>query len=252
MMEFQAGTARVAVNVASQAALLADVAGRFARGEGFALATLNLDHLVKLARDGDFAAAYAAHDLVSADGRPVVWLSHLAGRGVELVTGSDLLRPLLRQAAESGVSVAFFGATAETLNAAAERLRDEIPGLNIALTIAPPMGFDPEGPDANSALEQMQEAGIQLCLIALGAPRQERFAAFGHKIVPGIGFASIGAGLDFIAGTQTRAPAWVRAIALEWLWRLLTDPRRLALRYLQSALILPGHAIRAARMRRSR
>lgn len=249
-MEFQAGAARVEVNVPSRAALLDEIVGRFARGEGFALATLNLDHLVKLARDPAFAAAYGAHDLVSADGRPVVWLARLARRPVGLVTGSDLIRPLLQRTAEAGVPVALFGATTETLEAAAARLGADIPGLDIALTIAPPMGFDPEGDEAGAALVQMRERGVRLCLIALGAPRQERFAAFGRKTAPGIGFASIGAGLDFIAGTQRRAPAWVRAIALEWLWRMLSDPRRLALRYLHSALILPGHVARAIRMRR--
>lgn len=249
-MEFQAGAARVEVNVPSRAALLDEIAARFARGDGFALATLNLDHLVKLSRDPAFAAAYRAHDLVSADGRPIVGLARLAGYRIELVTGSDLIRPLLQQAAGAGIPVALFGATTHTLKTAARRLMADIPGLEIALTIAPPMGFDPDGAEAEAALVRLREAGIRLCLIALGAPRQERFAAFGRMVAPEIGFVSIGAGLDFIAGTQRRAPAWLRAIALEWLWRLLSDPRRLALRYLQSALILPGHVMRALRMRR--
>jgi len=248
-MEFRAGSARVAVNVASRAGLLDGIAARLARGEGFALATLNLDHLVKLGRDADFAAAYAAQDLVTADGRPVVWLARLAGREVELITGSDLIRPLLRVAAGLGAPVGFLGATDATLAAAARRLRDDIPGLEIACTIAPPMGFDPEGEAARAALAQMQAAGVRLCLLALGAPRQERLAALGRRAAPGIGFVSIGAGLDFIAGSQRRAPAWMRAVALEWLWRMLSDPRRLALRYLRAAAILPGQAWRAWRVR---
>ena len=65
-----------------------------------------------------------------------------------------------------------------------------------------------------------------------------------------MGFVSIGAGLDFLAGSQTRAPAWVRAIAMEWLWRMLANPRRLALRYLRCALILPGLARDALRQGR--
>lgn len=249
-MEFCAGNARVAVNMPSRAVLLAEVSARFARGEGFALATLNLDHLVKLARDPAFATAYTAQDLVTADGRPITWLARLAGRRLDLVTGSDLIRPLLRTAAEAGVPVGFFGATEATLSGAAARLQSEIPGLQVACLIAPPMGFDPEGAGAHEALARMQAAGVRLCLVALGAPKQERFAAFARHITPEIGFASIGAGLNFIAGSQRRAPAWIRAIALEWLWRMLSDPRRLALRYLHSALILPGHMRRSLRMRR--
>lgn len=248
-MEFRSGAAKVVVNMPTRASVLEEVAARLARGEGFALATLNLDHLVKLGDDPAFAEAYAAQDLVTADGRPVTWLARLAGQRLELVTGSDLLRPLLGVAAQAGVPVGFFGATAETLALAAERLESEIPGLHVVCRIAPPMGFDPESEAARDALMQMQAAGVRLCLLALGAPKQERLAALGRKLAPKIGFASIGAGLDFIAGHQRRAPAWVRAVAMEWLWRMLSDPRRLALRYLRAALILPGQTLAAWRMR---
>jgi UDP-N-acetyl-D-mannosaminuronic acid transferase (WecB/TagA/CpsF family) len=65
-----------------------------------------------------------------------------------------------------------------------------------------------------------------------------------------MGFVSIGAGLDFIAGFQTRAPLWVRRIAMEWLWRMLSDPRRLAKRYLDCALVLPDLALAARKQGR--
>lgn len=249
VMEFRAGRARVAVNAPTRDMLLHEIAARLKSGRGFALATLNLDHLVKLARDPAFAAAYQAQDFVTADGRPVVWLSRLAGRRVELVTGSDLIRPLMQVAADTGAKVGFLGATRPTLDAAAARLQSDIPGLAVDCTVAPPMGFDPEGDAAREALARMQAAGVRLCLVALGAPKQERFAAFARNITPEIGFASIGAGLDFIAGSQRRAPRWVRVMAMEWMWRMLSDPRRLALRYLRAALILPGQAWRAWRMR---
>lgn len=249
VIEFRAGRAHVAVNMRDREGVLRQVAARLAGGQGFALATLNLDHLVKLRSDPAFATAYAAQDLVTADGRPIVWLARLAGRQIELVTGSDLIRPLLQVAADAGTRVGFLGTTADTLSAAADRLQAEIPGLDVACMIAPPMGFDPDSAAARDALHRMQAAGVRLCLLALGAPKQECLAALGRQIVPGMGFASIGAGLDFIAGSQRRAPRWMRAVALEWLWRLLSDPRRLARRYLQSALILPGQAWRAWRMR---
>ncbi|MCC7321194.1 MAG: WecB/TagA/CpsF family glycosyltransferase [Rubellimicrobium sp.] len=249
-MEFRSGAARVRVNAPLRAGLLAAVEARLARGEGFAIATLNLDHLVKLARDPAFAGAYRAQDFVTADGRPVVWLARLAGQRLELITGSDLIVPLLHVAAARQVRVGLLGATGATLAGAAERLREAIPGLDIAQQIAPPMGFDPDGDDARAALAAMQAAGVGLCLLALGAPKQERLAARGRELAPGIGFASIGAGLDFIAGSQRRAPAWVRAIALEWLWRMLSDPRRLLLRYLRAAMILPGQMRSALSQRR--
>ena len=105
-MDFDFAGHTVTVNMATRAALLAEIRRRFDAGEGFALATLNMDHLVKLAASPDFAAIYAAQDLVVADGRPVVALARLAGRQVDLVPGSDLVLPLARTAAAAGVTVA--------------------------------------------------------------------------------------------------------------------------------------------------
>lgn len=230
-------------------ALLAEVARRFRAGQGFALATINLDHLVKLQRDPAFRSVYAAQDLVCADGNPIVWLSRLAARPVDLVPGSDMVLPLAREAAAAGLPVALMGSTDAALSAAADALRDQVSGLQIAACIAPPMGFDADGPAAREVLQQLHDSGARLTFIALGAPKQEIFAALGRKITPGMGFASIGAGLDFLAGRQQRAPKWVRAIAMEWAWRMLSNPRRLFMRYLWCALILPGQAMAARRLR---
>jgi exopolysaccharide biosynthesis WecB/TagA/CpsF family protein len=123
------------------------------------------------------------------------------------------------------------------------------PGLQICAQIAPPMGFDPQSAAADDLIDRLIETKAQVCFLALGAPKQEIFAARAQSRAPGIGFISIGAGLDFIAGTQTRAPRWVRAIAAEWLWRLVHDPRRLAMRYAACFAILPGLTLAALRAR---
>lgn len=234
----------------SQAALLADLAVRFAAGRGFAVATLNLDHVVKLGRDAGFRAAYARQTHVVADGNPVVWLQRLAGRPVDLVPGSDLVGPLMALAARKGVPVAFLGSSAAVLEAAAARLQAAHPGLRIVERIAPPYGYDPEGAAAGADLDRIGASGARLCLLALGAPKQELLAARGLDRVPQCGFVSVGAGLDFIAGVQRRAPVWVRRMALEWVWRMAGDWRRLARRYLDCALVMPGLTLAAWRARR--
>ena len=244
-MKFNAGRAQVTVNTPDRAGLWHEIEARFSARRGFALATLNLDHLVKLRSSPEFAAAYAAQDIVVADGNPIVWLSRLAGQPVELMPGSELVIPLARKAAEAGIGVALLGSTQSALEAAAEHLQDQIEGLEITGKISPPFGFDPEGDDAATLLAQVQTSGAGLCFLALGAPKQEILAARGRDIAPNVGFASIGAGLDFLAGTQKRAPAWARRFALEWAWRLLSNPRRLFMRYLHCVLILPGHTLRA-------
>ncbi|WP_334063598.1 WecB/TagA/CpsF family glycosyltransferase [Limimaricola cinnabarinus] len=249
-MEFDHGAGRVRVNIAGHADLMGEVGARLRAHRGFALATLNLDHLVKLRRDAEFATAYAAQDLVTADGNPVVWLSRLAGREVALLPGADLIAPLAAEAARCGVAVAFVGGTEESLARAAQALQARVPGLRVAARIAPPMGFDPEGAEADAALDAVAASGAGLVFLALGAPKQERLAARGRARQPQLGFVSIGAGLDFLAGTQQRAPRLVRRLALEWLWRAGSNPARLAGRYARCTAILPGHALRAWRMRR--
>lgn len=243
------GSQPIAVNVPNRAALMDRVGDHLRNRDGFALATINLDHLVKLRTSDRFREAYGAQDIVVADGNPIVWLSHVARRPVQLAPGSDLVIPLVRIAAEHGVSVALLGATEAVLEAAAERLRTEAPGLQIAACLAPSQDFDPEGTEADQLLAALGRSGAGLTLLALGAPRQETFAARGRRSLPGMGFASIGASLDFLAGTQTRAPRWVRRLALEWLWRMLSNPSRLAGRYARCGLILPRLAVMALRQR---
>jgi len=248
-MQFRVSDTVIAVNVRDHAQLGDEVRRRLGDGAGFALATLNLDHLVKMGADPGFARAYAAQDLVVADGNPIVALARLAGRPVALLPGSDLIHPLCRLAAGEGAPVALIGSDAPTLDAAAKALTREIPALRVVLRHAPPMGFDPEGAEAARLLERLAESGARLCFVALGAPKQECFAARGRSLAPRVGFVSIGAGLDFIAGRQRRAPPWVRRLAMEWLWRMGHDLRRLGPRYARCFAILPGQIARALRMR---
>ncbi len=248
-MKFTTGSGETIVNIKTRPVLEDAVTTRLASCQGFALATLNLDHLVKLARDPDFRAAYKAQDLIVADGNPIVWLSRLARKPVELMPGSDLVVPLCALAQKAGQSVALVGSTDDSLRRAADSLQVSVPGLIVACHIAPPFGFDPEGPEADAILRRIDASGARLCFLALGSPKQERFAARGRVMAPKVGFASIGAGLDFLSGSQTRAPRWVRQLALEWLWRLLGQPRRMLLRYIQCAMILPGHTFDAMRKR---
>ena len=250
-MKFRFASTQIVVNLRDSAALMVAVEAALRAKTGFALATINLDHLVKLRTSAPFRAAYAAQTMVVADGNPIVWLSRLARRPVALVPGSDMVMPLARIAAAAGARVALVGSSDASLSAAAAHLTNEIPGIVIALKIAPPYGFDPDSSAAADILQQLQSTQIGLCFIALGAPKQEMFAARGRSLAPDVGFASVGAGLDFLAGAQTRAPAWVRTIAMEWLWRALSSPRRLIPRYAACAAILPGQVIAALRLRRS-
>lgn len=241
----------VGINSRDAASLLDEVRKRLTQRHGFAIATLNVDHLQRLGEDPAFGRAYMSHDLICADGNPIVWLTRLAGERVELVPGSDLVVPLMQIAAAGDWPVALIGGNDDSLNKAGDRLETLVPGLDIALRHAPGFPFNPDGAEADDVIAKIRASGARLCLLALGAPRQERFAIRARDALPGVGFASIGAGLDFLSGHQTRAPRILRRAKMEWLWRMLSNPKRLAARYAKGFTILPGHAIEAIRQGRS-
>lgn len=244
---------RVVISAPSRAALIEDLRSKMRARTGFTVATLNLDHAVKMRRHPQFRSDYSAHSHVTADGNPVVWLSRLSGqKGVELIAGSDISGPVIKLAAEEGIPVAFFGSTDAVLSRASDNLRAAYPALNIVACISPSFGFDPDGAEGDKALGQLAGSGARLVLLALGAPKQERFAIRAAQHMPETGFLSIGASLDFFAGWQRRAPRVVRKMAMEWAWRLIRDPRRLAGRYAACFAILPRLTIRAVRTRLSK
>lgn len=248
-MQFCFGERSVYVNFATSDALQQEVMDRFKARAGFSLATINLDHLVKLSASDSYLSTYLSQDLVVADGRPIVWLSKLAGCPVELMPGSDMVEPLCRWAATAGVSVAFVGSTQAALADAERVLAARVPGLNVAWTHAPGR-LDPESAEVSEILDELAARNIGLCFLALGAPKQERIAQRGRERAPHVGFASVGAGLDFFGGHQRRAPLWVRRLALEWLWRALSSPLRLGPRYLKCIAILPRLVVDAYKLRR--
>lgn len=212
---------------------------------GFALATLNMDHVSRMRRDRGLRAVLAAQDLVLADGHPVVWLSRLAGRRVDLLPGADLVMPLAAWAGPQGV--ALVGADHVTLARAAARM--EQAGVRVVLRLVAPMGLRADSAAAGDVLDTIRQSGAALCFLGLGVPLQERLALRGRGVAPNVGFISVGAGLDFLGGRRRRAPRWMRRVALEWLWRMGQEPRRLAPRYVRAVRALPPEALRALRLR---
>lgn len=210
---------------------------------GFTVFTLNLDHLVKLRRFPKFVTAYRHADLVTADGAPIVWLARRTGddhsRQITRTTGADIFVPLACAAAERDLPVYLFGSTIEVLSRTVDSLWHTTAGrITIAGIAAPSPNFDPEGPEADAAIEDMIASQARVAFIALGAPKQEVFAA--RAVAKGCRAAivCVGAAVDFVAGTQIRAPKALQRAGLEWAWRLATNPRRLTTRYAACARLL--------------
>lgn len=231
-----------ALSLPGVAALICNNAGSAAAQNVF---TLNLDHVVKMQKDATFREAYHRADLITADGFPIVLACYLQGRRISRVPGSDLIAPICAGAARSGKSIYFFGSSLQVLNGSSRLLQERHPGLTVAGLHAPPQGFNPTSEDARRCIEMIGRSGASLCFVALGAPKQELFSDYAKRTLPHTSFVCIGAGLDFIAGTQVRAPLWMQRWGMEWLWRAASDPGRLAYRYLLCAAALPGLLARA-------
>jgi len=238
-----------ALPLAETAALICHNAGSVAAQNVF---TLNLDHVVKMRKDAMFRSAYGRAGLITADGFPIALACSLQGKRVSRVAGSDLIVPISAEAARSGKSIYLFGSSSQVLIEASRLLQERNAGLTIAGVFAPPQGFDPTSEDARRCIVTIGNSGADLCFVALGAPKQELFADYGKSLLPNTSFVCIGAGLDFIAGAQVRAPPWMQRWDLEWLWRAASDPRRLLYRYLLCMAVLPGILARAALVPRRR
>jgi N-acetylglucosaminyldiphosphoundecaprenol N-acetyl-beta-D-mannosaminyltransferase len=190
---------------------------------------LNAAKIVKVRHDPKLAAIVANCGLVSADGQPIVWASRLLGRPLpERVAGIDLMERLLQVAEEAGYRVYILGARADILERAVDRLRMRYPRLVIA---GHRDGYFRDE-ESTAVCGEIRAARADILLVAIGSPRKEYWLAE-HGPALGVPFAmGIGGAVDVVAGERMRAPRLIRTLGLEWLFRLVQEPRRLALRYL--------------------
>jgi N-acetylglucosaminyldiphosphoundecaprenol N-acetyl-beta-D-mannosaminyltransferase len=221
--------------------------------KGGAVFTPNVDHVVQVEENIALRNAYAACELSLVDGQPLVWLSRAMGRPLpEKISGSDLVDPLCARLAAEGLTVFLLGGMPGVPEAAAAELQRRHPALRIAGTLSPPFGFEKSAGENQNVIDAVINARPDVVLVALGAPKQELWW-HAHKaaLAPAVGLG-IGATLDFLAGTQVRAPRWMQRVGLEWVHRLVGDPKRMAERYLVRDRAIVGIAWRTWRTHRRR
>jgi N-acetylglucosaminyldiphosphoundecaprenol N-acetyl-beta-D-mannosaminyltransferase len=191
----------------------------------------NVHVVVTASREPSFGTVLADADMVTPDGAAVAWLMRNLGSPVqERVSGPDLTWSLLERCAADGLPVYFFGSTHETLALLAERLNAAFPELVVAGFEAPP--FRPMTPAEDAeAVARINASGAGLVFVGLGCPKQE-FWMHAHRGRINAVMLGVGAAFDFHAGTVQRAPLWMQQNGLEWLHRLVSEPRRLWRRYL--------------------
>ncbi|WP_375427130.1 WecB/TagA/CpsF family glycosyltransferase [uncultured Sphingomonas sp.] len=191
--------------------------------------TPNVDHMVRLANaPAEVRRAYAEADLRLCDSRVLARLAAFAGVRLSVVPGSDLTADLFQTLLRPEDTVCLIGGD----DGDGDRLMALYPALTI-MQHRPPMGLRRDPVARGRAVDVAVAAGARVVLFAVGSPQQELLAREMADRPDARGTAMcIGASIDFLLGTQTRAPEIVRRLSMEWAWRLLTDPRRLARRYL--------------------
>ena len=203
-----------------------------AAGRGGWMITSNLDHLLRAGKDAEFRAMLDEADVVVADGKPLVWAARLRGTPLpERVAGSSLVSTLSAAAAKRGRTLFLLGGDEGIADAAATVLTKRYPGLRIAGTYYPPMGFERDPDQMRQIGEALRAAKPNIVYVALGSPKQERLIRTLRGEAPGAWWIGVGISLSFLAGHVDRAPRWMQAVGLEWLHRMAQEPRRLFRRY---------------------
>lgn len=194
-------------------------------------ATANVDFAAQASRDVELQQILFDAELVLCDGTPLIWVSRWLNAPLrERVAGSDLLPHLFDHAARKGYRLFFLGGTEEVLVEATARAQANHPGLIIAGTYSPPFAKLLEMDDAE-ILRRLREARPDILLVAFGCPKQEKWIYRNYRNTDIPCAIGVGASLDFIAGKFKRAPVWMRRTGLEWIFRLIQEPRRLFNRY---------------------
>lgn len=167
------------------------------------------------------------------DGKPLsIVAKHRGFEDAVRVTGPDLMGELFADAGKNRLRHYFYGSTQETLDTLGKKLKEKYPDIIIAGMFSPPFGAVSDEDDAEF-VKMINDAGPDVVWVGLGAPKQERWMYYHRDRVNAV-MIGVGAGFDYYADNIKRAPKWMQKCSLEWLYRLMQDPKRLARRYMDT------------------
>lgn len=185
-------------------------------------------------RDPELRAIHNAAGLVTPDGMPLVWMSHRLGfPRVRRVYGPDLMRAMTAISANRGYRQFYFGGKPGTAEALRDALTLQHPGLQVVGTYSPPFGAVSQAQD-DEIVAMINAARPDIVWVGLSTPKQERWMAAHQGRIAAPVMVGVGAAFDFLAGEKPQAPAFMQRNGLEWLFRMVTEPRRLAGRYMRN------------------
>ena len=201
-----------------------------ADGVGRVVCAANVHMVMEAWDDPDFATVLGGADLAVCDGRPLVWACRCEGvRDARHARGLDLVHEVCARAARRRLTVGLYGGEPRVSAAVRRRLMVLYPGLEVSYCWSPPFrGLTSEEEDA--VIDAIATAGVQILFVSLGCPKQERWM-LDHRERLGCVALGVGAAFDMLAGNLRVAPRWLQVLGLEWVFRLVNEPRRLWRRY---------------------
>ena len=224
----------VRVSAVNMAMALSEVSKWISERQRQYVCVTGVHGVMEAQRDEKLRDIHNLSGLTTPDGMPMVWAGRRAGaHWMSRVYGPDLMLELCQLAAENGWRSYFYGGGEGVVERLVDRLGAKFPGLPVAGTYTPP--FRPlTEEEAADVVKGIDDARPDLVWVGLSTPKQERWMAeFIQRVEPTV-FLGVGAAFDIHAGIARQAPAWMQNNGLEWLFRLLREPRRLWRRYLRN------------------
>jgi len=202
-----------------------------ARGESRYVCVATVHMVMEAYDDPAYRDIVNAADLVTSDGMPLVWGLRMLGlRSATRVYGPDLTPIVCERAARDGIPVGFYGSSEAVLSDMVGALQAAYPALQVAYRHSPPFR-ELSDTEIEDELQALRDSGARIIFVGLGCPKQERWMQARRGEVDAV-MLGVGAAFDYVAGSKAQAPDWIQSLGLEWLFRMVTEPRRLWRRYL--------------------
>ncbi len=198
------------------------------------LGVINVAKLVNSRKNDELHRSLTEADIVLADGLPIIWLSRMIGNPLpERVAGIDIMYKLLKEANKKHYRVYFLGAKPEVLQTMIKTIQKDCPGIPIAGYRDGYFDKDEE----QDVAKNIKDSRADILFVGISSPKKENFLKNWQKVIDAPICHGVGGSFDILAGATKRAPIWMQKSGLEWLYRLIQEPRRMWRRYLFTSII---------------
>lgn len=223
----------VNINVTNMEETLSSIEGNLVKWRGKYICVSNVHTTVMASENPEYQEIQNGAVMALPDGGPLSQYARKKGYiGAERVTGPDLMKRILEESAEKGWKHFFYGSTEDTLSKLQTVINERYIGVDVCGMISPPFRSLTQEEDVDIT-DRINETKPDFVWVGLGAPKQEVWMATHQDRVHGL-MIGVGAAFDYEAGNIKRAPKWMQRMSLEWLYRLVQDPKRLFLRYFRT------------------